>query len=250
MEIDARVEPKAFRKATHVFDQLSVIHDLEFRSAALNMAIDEALLEETPRPAIRFYRWDHPALSFEKFSDIVKFQFERDLVRRWTGGGIVFHGEDLTYTIIIPAPARLFGESSRVIYATLHLALSEALNATGRRAELAGANVADDKDAALSDRRDSGSGSRNLNACFARPVLADVLVNGRKVAGAAQRRTRQGLLHQGSIQNLDIPDGLAATFADRLSGKCSEQQLGARLCARAKTLATLKYGTESWLQRR
>jgi lipoate-protein ligase A len=72
----------------------------------MNMAIDEALLESLTLPAVRFYRWQSPALSFGyfgRFADVASYQSERDLVRRWTGGGIVFHGEDLTYSILIPA---------------------------------------------------------------------------------------------------------------------------------------------------
>ncbi len=69
----------------------------------MNMAIDEALLEYATVPAIRFYRWHFPALSFGyfgKFRDVVDYVSARDLVRRWTGGGMVFHGEDLTYSIV------------------------------------------------------------------------------------------------------------------------------------------------------
>ena len=77
------------------------------------MAIDEALLEAVTIPSIRFYRWNSPALSFGyfgKFSDVAEYATERDLVRRWTGGGIVFHGDDLTYSIVIPASDPIFGE--------------------------------------------------------------------------------------------------------------------------------------------
>ena len=83
----------------------------------MNMAIDEALLETAVVPSIRFYRWHSPALSFGyfgKFSDVAIYAAERDLVRRWTGGGIVFHGDDLTYSIVIPASDPVFGESSIV----------------------------------------------------------------------------------------------------------------------------------------
>ena len=89
-----------------LFARLDVYHDLTSRSAALNMAIDEALLEIASGPSIRFYRWDQPALSFGyfgKFADVANHAGEGDIVRRWTGGGIVFHGEDLTYSILIPA---------------------------------------------------------------------------------------------------------------------------------------------------
>ena len=58
--------------------------------------------------------------------------------------------------------------------------------------------------------------------CFANPVRADVMMDGRKIAGAAQRRTRRGLLQQGSIQNFAMKTDLAQKFAQALSANCSE----------------------------
>ena len=89
----------------HLFSLVHAYQDASARSAAMNMAIDEALLEHATVSSIRFYRWHSPALSFGyfgKFSDVAIYEAERDLVRRWTGGGIVFHGDDLTYSIVIP----------------------------------------------------------------------------------------------------------------------------------------------------
>ena len=77
-----------------LFAALDFYHDRAPHSAAMNMAIDEALLEYAAVPLIRFYRWQSPALSFGyfgRFTDVASYQCERDLVRRWTGGGIVFH---------------------------------------------------------------------------------------------------------------------------------------------------------------
>src|SRR5439155_555754 len=62
-------------------------------------------------------------------------------------------------------------------------------------------------------------------SCFANPVRADVMIDGRKVAGAAQRRTRSGLLQQGSIQSVDLGNGLAQRFAKALSENCSERKI-------------------------
>ena len=107
----------------------------------MNMAIDEALLETAVYPTIRFYRWRSPALSFGyfgKFSDVAVYTAERDLVRRWTGGGIVFHGDDLTYSIVIPAKDPVFDESSIAIYEKIHRSLCGALFKTGQRAFVAG----------------------------------------------------------------------------------------------------------------
>src|ERR1041385_4460172 len=122
-----------------IFGPLHVLYDSESRTAALNMAVDEALLENARLPTIRFYRWDHPALSFGyfgRYSDVSEHR--RDLIRRWTGGGIVFHGEDLTYSIVIPASDPRFHESAAPIYEKLHRALRRALLQQGQPATVAG----------------------------------------------------------------------------------------------------------------
>src|SRR6266581_338028 len=123
-----------------IFTELDVYYDFTFRSAAANMAIDETLLEAVTIPSIRFYRWNSPALSFGyfgKFADVAPCAAARDLVRRWTGGGIVFHGDDLTYSIIIPANDAAFGESSMSIYEKIHCALRDALVSAGQNAVVA-----------------------------------------------------------------------------------------------------------------
>src|SRR5437667_10498686 len=120
-----------------MFERIDVYLDDSSRSAAMNMAIDEALLEIATIPLIRFYRWNSPALSFGyfgKFAAVADYATERDLVRRWTGGGIVFHGDDLTYSIVIPVRDSVFAESSMNIYKKIHRALADVLNGIGKRA--------------------------------------------------------------------------------------------------------------------
>jgi lipoyl(octanoyl) transferase len=219
-----------------LFASLDIYHDIASRAAALNMAIDEALLEIATGPVIRFYKWDHPALSFGyfgKFADVANHAGQRDLVRRWTGGGIVFHGDDLTYSIVIPVSSGFFAQSAKRIYAAIHSALCHALKENGAAAALAPNNL-----------------SKISDVCFANPVLADVIVNGRKVAGAAQRRTRRGLLQQGSIQDVDHTNEFADQFASKLCSKCYHKTLDEPLIARAVEIAEQKYGAASWLQRR
>jgi len=248
------------KDTTRCFAALRVYHDTASRSAALNMAIDEALLECAEIPSIRFYRWDHAALSFgyfARFAEVASYAKERELVRRWTGGGIVFHRDDLTYSIVIPASDAAFSDSTMSIYEKVHRALRDALASDGKRTELATV-------AAVCDRRiqiNSAVTDRRYNDCFANPVHADVLVNGQKVAGAAQRRTRTGLLQQGSIQlatgrvrptggHVDLGNGLAGRFASKLSDRCVEKFLDKRLIKRAREIAAQKYETAAWLQKR
>ena len=199
----------------------------------MNMAIDEALLETAVVPTIRFYRWRFSALSFGyfgKFSDVSSYAAERDLVRRWTGGGIVFHGDDLTYSIVIPASDPVFDESSVVIYEEIHCALCGALAGHDQDSQGSGRerrkSRPGDLQIATADWRPPLPGTAICDAdCFANPVRADVMMDGRKIAGAAQRRTRRGLLQQGSIQGFAMNTDLAQRFAQALSANCSEFEI-------------------------
>jgi lipoate-protein ligase A len=242
--LDSARNDKTHDAERALFTDLTVCHDENPHSAAMNMAIDEALLESATIPTIRFYRWHSPALSFGyfgRFSDVAIYAAERDLVRRWTGGGIVLHGDDLTYSVMIPASDPAFSESSIWIYEKIHRALAEALNGVGERAVLAGsARCAD---------RTSQRGVATSN-CFTNPVRADVMMDGQKIAGAAQRRIRRGLLQQGSIQGFLMKTDLAQNFPQALSASCREFQLNEEIFQRAGQLAHQKYGTDSWLRRR
>jgi lipoyl(octanoyl) transferase len=231
------------RDTTSIFTALEVYHDNASRSAAMNMAIDEALLQNAKVASLRFYRWGHAALSFGyfgKFADVEAYVKERELVRRWTGGGIVLHGDDLTYSIVIPAGDPAFAYSTMSIYEKTHEVLRNALLATGQHAVVA----------AIADRGTGVSEACYNGHCFANPVRADVLLNGQKVAGAAQRKTRAGLLQQGSIQHVDLAEDFAGRFAAHLASTCHHRQLHRAVIERANEIAAQRYGTEMWLHKR
>lgn len=219
-----------------LLEALDVYDDDIPRSAAMNMAIDEALLESAIFPTLRFYRWRCPALSFGYFgsyADVADQRDDREIVRRWTGGGVVPHGADLTYSVVIPASHPFFARSSLAIYSDLHDAIRKALEANGIAASLTNA---------LSPKISE--------ECFANAVRADVISQGQKIAGAAHRRSRAGLLHQGSIQKTKLPDrfmnDLARAVCDRFDSKAVSQEV----IDRATTIAESKYGTIAWLMRR
>jgi lipoate-protein ligase A len=219
-----------------MLDELRVYDDSEPRSAALNMALDEALLESVTSPALRFYCWRGPALSFGYFgfyADVADHRGDRDIVRRWTGGGVVPHGDDLTYSVIIPASHPFFIRSSLAIYADLHEAIRGALKANGVEATLA-----------------SSVSPKVSENCFANTVRADVISEGRKIAGAAHRRSRKGLLHQGSIQSAELPHRFIDDLARALCNRFEHRALSQELINRATMIAQAKYGTVEWLMRR
>ncbi len=237
-------------RTKRLFASLDVYREAGAHSAAMNMAIDEALLEFVTIPLIRFYRWQFPALSFGyfgRFTNVASYQCERDLVRRWTGGGIVFHGQDLTYSLVIPASDTAFAESSISIYEKIHRALCDALSETGQPAVVAAGADGGPGSATVATR--TGISDAGYS-CFANPVRADVMIDGRKIAGAAQRRTRRGLLQQGSIQGIEFGNSLTEQFAQALSTNCCERKVDEEILNRARELAEQKYGTESWLRKR
>ena len=154
-----------------------------------NMAWDEALLEAAKRfgrPVLRFYGWLEPAATFgyfQRFAAVQHMTTLRPLIRRPTGGGLVPHDVDWTYSIIVPPNASWYALKARESYRRVHEWIQAALDQLGVQTAL--------------------SSTRRLEApeqCFLGAEQFDLLRNGRKIAGAAQRRNRDGLLIQGSIQ--------------------------------------------------
>ncbi len=213
-----------------LFSHLDLYMDDTPHDGALNMAIDEVILRTVEHPTLRVYRWAEPSVSFGYFGrhrEVVARWPGRVPVRRWTGGGEVPHGEDFTYTLVVPATYPFARCAVRESYRVVHFALAALL-----------------PEAALAEA-DEG----DAPACFAHPVVADVLLAGRKVAGAAQRRGQHGLLHQGSVQGIVCDFSLASLLANRLAEKVASFPLPERLRAEATALAAEKYGTAGWLKR-
>ena len=176
-------------------------------SGAWNMAVDEALLTgmaDSPVPVLRVYRWDRPTLSFGYFlpqAEALAALFPGEtLIRRWTGGGLVHHAAAVTWSLVMPHTEAFCRLRPGPSYEQLHQALARALCGLG----LQGISVVPAEAAAPTG-----------GLCAEAPAPGDVLQNGRKLAGAGQRRTRQGLLHQGVIF-LAEPD-LSPDFPERLA---------------------------------
>ena len=214
-----------------LFDDLLAVLDTEPHDGALNMAIDETLLRTATLPMLRLYRWARPALSFGyfgKWSDAIASGPGRDIVRRWTGGGIVPHGHDLTFSLIVPRAHPFFALSPRESYCAIHERIASALG---------NATLAPAAQPQISP------------ACFQNPVQHDVLIANRKVAGGAQRRTKCGLLHQGSIQEVKDPSQLTAALIRIFSATHASISLPANTTTQATILSREKYATDKWMRR-
>ena len=173
--------------------------------AALNMALDEALLEAMPRlqkPVLRFYGWTQPAATFgyfQKYAEVAATTKLRPLIRRPTGGGIVPHDADWTYSAAFPPGHEWHSLKAEESYRRIHDWLRLAFAKLDVETELA----------PCCRKAESGkSGKRETeipSACFIGYEKSDLLWRGKKIAGAAQRRNKLGLLIQGSVQPPPVP---------------------------------------------
>ena len=192
------------------------VHVLPTRTggAPENMAIDFLLLQRYPAPAaprFRHYAWRRPAftLGYAQTISFVRAQLPAgenfDLCRRPTGGGLVDHRDDWTYALVIPRGHPLEELRATQSYRVVHEALADALRAQNVPVVLKPVTESADDAAAPDADRDRASAGAALPApggiCFQRAEIHDVVHggSGEKIAGAAQKRNKHGLLFQGSI---------------------------------------------------
>lgn len=164
----------------------------------MNMALDEALLHSVARgdslPVLRFYRWK-PATVTLGYAQSVTSDIDLDVcrraglnvVRRSTGGRAVLHDNEVTYSVIAPFNTGLFGHSVLDSYRVI----SEILQKTLLRLDLP---------AQLVPGKPRGGRQNAMKAvCFSAPSQYELVIEGRKVAGSAQKRHGQAFLQHGSI---------------------------------------------------
>ncbi len=169
--------------------------------AAYNMAVDEELLARAQAgertPVLRLYTWSPPAVSlgrFQKIEEAVNADACRkhgfDIVRRITGGRAVLHKDELTYSIVARVDDPLFPPSVHGTYGVIAAGLLAGLKNLGIAAEIV------------------SHGSRHAHlvakhakdpACFSSPSWYEIVVNGNKIIGSAQRRLSGAFLQHGSI---------------------------------------------------
>lgn len=169
--------------------------------AVVNMAADQMLLEHYPasdRVRFRAFAWSEPSYTFGVSQSWAKYRAlvpaHIPLVRRCTGGGLVSHLDDWTFALVIPPAHPLFPADAMATYASVHEALLAALVAQGQPVKLSPVP----------------EGQREFqapHACAQRAEPNDLVRSddGRKVAGAAQKRTRTGLLIEGYIWRPFLP---------------------------------------------
>lgn len=175
-----------------------------YSSAAFNMGLDEGILnavaEGRSGPTLRFYAWRPRAVSigyFQGLADEVDEDACRsrgvDVVRRVTGGGAVYHADELTYSVVMPESHPLAAGSILDSYRLLCGGVVEGLKLLG------------------------------IDAAFA--PINDVVAGGKKLSGNAQTRKRGCLLQHGTVLlGVDVDEMFALLKVpnEKLKGKLIE----------------------------
>jgi lipoate-protein ligase A len=162
-----------------------------------NMALDESMLDRIPpgiSAMVRVYRWSEPTLSLGHFQSMPNDETapwsKLPQVTRKTGGGAIVHHHEMTYCLAVTSSsaAGKKGHSDK-LYRAVHNSIVDALRGLGWNAQLS---------ETCTCNLDSAAGSSPF-LCFDRRSPVDVVIDGKKIAGSAQRRTARGLLQHGSI---------------------------------------------------
>ncbi len=169
-----------------------------FQTGAMNMALDEALLNSVAKgdslPVLRFYRWLPATVTLGYAQSVVTDldlevcrQAGLDVVRRSTGGRAVLHDNEVTYSVIAPLNTDQFGNSVLDCYRVISEILQKTLVQFGLPAQLVPGKPRGDKPNAMKA------------VCFSTPSQYELVIDGRKVAGSSQKRHGQTFLQHGSI---------------------------------------------------
>jgi lipoate-protein ligase A len=213
---------------------------------AFNMALDELLLENVARigkPVLRFYGWAEPAATFgyfQKFSEVERATLLRPLIRRPTGGGIVPHDADWTYSAVFPPGHEWHLLAAIESYRRIHTWIQSAFAKLKVETELAPCC------------------KKTLpGQCFVGYEKFDLLWRGKKIAGAAQRRNKLGLLIQGSVQpppveiaRTDWENAMRGAAEKEFAVEWTDFSTNAELHRQAEILAREKFSQADYNQKR
>lgn len=168
------------------------------RPGAYLMQKDQSLLVSlTPssNPILHLYEWEGLNATYGYFIRPADFLHVEEVIKqglllsqRPTGGGILFHVNDLAFSVLIPAHHPAYSVNTLDNYAYVNNRVVRALQS------LYGVNFK----AQLYSQNDICK-SPCASFCMAKPTQYDIMLEGKKIGGAAQRRTKQGFLHQGSL---------------------------------------------------
>jgi lipoate-protein ligase A len=202
--------------------------DTGLRTASFNMSLDEAIAagvrQDMSPPTLRIYGWTEPSVSIGCFQRIggvdTDYCSENNIrvVRRPTGGRAIFHCHDITYSFAVKTTHGIFSGGLLDSYKRIGTALFLALTKIGTSPE-------------LKLRREIGSSSPGGNYsrnpfCFRSLSFGELTINGKKIAGSAQKRWSDCLLQQGSIPFLVDEKEIAKIFRFNALQEKGQQMIG------------------------
>lgn len=182
------------------------------RPGESNMAIDRELLEAAERDQcawVRLYRWSEPTLSLGRFQATLDRgvhppSSQLASVLRASGGGAIVHHHEWTYSLAVPVGRNQVGAAPH-LYDAVHDALVTGLRGLGWNAAKWTSKCASDSQVSASSAPSeavascSTTGSQAHFLCFNRRSCGDIVCEGFKVVGSAQRRLGSSVLQHGSI---------------------------------------------------
>jgi lipoate-protein ligase A len=189
-------------------------------SALYNMALDENIFlryMEDGIPVLRLYSWEAPSFTYgvsqnpENQINTSRCALEGiQIAKRITGGGILFHGNEITYSLACSKDDLGEDKNIFVSYRKACAFLISFYKSLGL----------DPIFALESDDFKDKCAAHEL--CSASREKYDILINGRKIGGNAQKRRRQAVFQHGSIP-LSIDWNLVRRYAPFLSGSISAE---------------------------
>ena len=224
-------------------------------SAAMNMAVDEALLlaylDRASPQTIRLYPWRNPSVTFGRRIDPAAIDVpecaDGDVVRRPTGGGVVCHRRSLTVSIagdVISLRKWAEGEGLQPAAARRAGARHRALNSA-----VGGALAASGVDCSLVPAAASWGGGL---FCFSSVCAYDIVSCGRKIYGSAQLVDGGAFLYQGNLLVEEAFDTrlfgalFRQTLEEKMGWKIEEGALTAAEAEEAERLRREKYACAEW----
>jgi lipoate-protein ligase A len=218
------------------------------RDAADNMAADEILLHHTQDLGVvlRFYQWQTPTISIGYFQPLSSApEGKHQIVRRPTGGGVVDHRNDFTFSLVFPVTSPLYAVDRFESYRLINSTVAAALRNLSVTCHLHTEDIPKTVD-------------RARMLCFQQPAKHDVVGANGKICGGAQRRRSTGMLHQGSIDlsrltelsRADFGQALSCAFQSLLKGDPAVFQPSAALAEEIANLGQSRYASSAWTNKR
>ncbi len=189
-----------------------------------NMAVDEAIAiavrEGRARSTLRFYSWDPPCISIGYFQKPDE-RMTGSIVRRITGGRAVFHGSDLSYSVVSRTDNTLFPKNITGTYSAIAKALASGLRRLG---------INPDNSEGMDLKKTSTTKYQKTALCFNTVIRHEITVHGKKLIGSAQRRWPDVFLQHGSIlvNGALSENGPSSVSLRELSSICPEPVSGSQ----------------------